>query len=186
MTNIESHKSVAIELPTYRVLKKVAEAEFRTPSKQIAFLLNRDYPELFADIHNGYDSMDEEDTMVRTNLGNVVAFAPEACETHRTQFRTWQVLVCLYKNRSIGPLSTSQIASAINYTNRGNLASSLNAPRNYGLVASRPIQMGGRDQEWLLTDFGMFIAKDLDEHIPIRLTQTILGQYERKFLEQAS
>ena len=186
MTNIESHKSVAIELPTYRVLKRVAEAEFRTPSKQIAFLLNRDYPELFADIHNGYDSMDEEDTMVRTNLGNVVAFAPEACESPRTQFRTWQVLVCLYKNRSIGPLSTSQIASAINYTNRGNLASSLNAPRNYGLVASRPIQMGGRDQEWLLTDFGMFIAKDLDERIPIRLTQTILGQYERKFLEQAS
>jgi len=43
----ESHKSVAIELPTYKVLKKVAEDEFRSPSKQIAYMLNKHYPDLF-------------------------------------------------------------------------------------------------------------------------------------------
>lgn len=186
MTNTESHKSVAIELPTYRVLKKVAESEFRTPSKQIAFLLNRDYPELFADIANGYD---DEEPVISTDVDcsdNVVEFAPDRCDAPRTQFRTWQILVCLYKNRAVGPLTTYQIARAINYTATTNLASTLHAPRDRGLLASRPIRENAREVEWILTDFGMFVAQDLDEKIPVRLTETILGQYERNFLRNAS
>lgn len=190
MTNTESHKSVAVEVPTYRVLKKVAEAEFRTPSKQIAFLLNRDYPELFEDIANGYD--DEEPVVSiaeepSDRFGdNLVEFTHKRCDVPRTQFRTWQVLVCLYKNRGLGPLSTYQLARAISYSAATSLASSLYSPRDRGLLASRPVALNAREIEWVLTEFGEFVAKDLDDKIPVRLTETILAQYERKFLRNAS
>lgn len=186
MTNTESHKSVAIELPTYRVLKKVAEAEFRTPSKQIAFLLHRDYPEIFADIANGYDNEDPVTPTEVDGSDNVVEFKHDCCDVPRTQYRTWQVLLCLYKNRALGPLTTNQISRAINYTAQTNLASTLHSPRERGLVASRPIRENAREVEWLLTDFGVFVAKDLDDNIPVRLTETILANFERNFLRNAS
>ena len=184
MTNTESHKSVAVELPVYRVLKKVAETEFRTPSKQIAYLLNLAYPDVFTDVINGYDN--EEPQQEQPRSAEIINFAPEECNVVRSQYRTWQVLVCLYKNRHLGPLRIAQISSAIKYVSQGNLSGVLTQPRDRGLLASRPISEGARETEWMLTDFGKFVASDLDENVPVRLTETVINQYERRFLRSAS
>jgi len=182
MTNIESHKSVAVELPTFRVLKAVADKEFRTPSKQIAFLIASMYPEIWE------EHVEMEVSAVLPTLdGSVVPFNHDKVpDDTRSQYRTWQVLVCLYKNRSLGPLRTPQLATAIGYTHENSLSSALSRPRDVGLITSRAIGVTARELEWSLTDFGRFVAKDLDDNIPIRLTQTILDQYQRQFMRAAS
>ena len=185
MTNIESHKSVAVELPTFRVLKAVADKEFRTPSKQIAFLIATHYP----DIWEEFVEMEPDDTNnIAPSTSVVLPFVHDQVPTDtRSQYRTWQVLICLYKNRSLGALSTSQLAQAIGYTfNLSSISTSLSKPRDIGLISSSPISSGGRDLEWKLTDFGNFVAKDLNENIPVRLTGVILDQYQSKFLKVAS
>lgn len=182
MTNTESHKSVAVELPVYRVLKRVAETEFRTPSKQIAFLLSRAYSDVYEDMMNGY----QNEELQEPQSSNIVEFAPEECNVVRSQFRTWQILVCLYKNRHLGALRVPQISSAIKYLNHGQLSGVLTQPRDRGLIASRPVQIGSRETEYMLTDFGKYVASDLDENVPVRLTETIISQYERRFLRNAS
>ncbi len=182
MTNIESHKSVAVELPTFRVLKAVADKEFRTPSKQIAFLIASMYPEIWEE----HVEM-EVNTTAPTLGSSVVPFNHDkVLDDTRSQYRTWQVLVCLYKNRSLGPLRTPQLAAAIGYTHDNSLSSVLSRPRDVGLITSSAIGVTARELEWSLTDFGRFVAKDLDDNIPIRLTQTILDQYQRQFMRAAS
>tara|TARA_S200002703_G_scaffold51991_2_gene45097 strand:+ start:711 stop:1259 length:549 start_codon:yes stop_codon:yes gene_type:complete len=182
MTNIESHKSVAIELPTFRVLKAVADKEFRTPSKQIAFLIASQYPEVW-----------EEHVQIEIGItapsldGSIVPFSHDKVpDDTRSQYRTWQVLVCLYKNRSLGSLRTPQLATAIGYTHENSLSSALMRPRDVGLITSRSISVTARELEWSLTDFGRFVAKDLDDNIPIRLTQAILDRYQRQFVRVTS
>lgn len=182
MTNIESHKSVAIEIPTYRVLKVIAEKEFRTPSKQIAFLLAQIYPEVWEEFTEL-----EPLPSPRSDDNTVVPFLHDrVADDTRSQYRTWQVLVCLYRNRSLGYLRTPQLATAIGYTHDNSLSSVLGRPRDVGLITSRPISTGARELEWALTDFGRFVAKDLDENIPVRLTGVILDQYQRDFMRAAS
>ena len=182
MTNIESHKSVDVELPTFRVLKAVADKEFRTPSKQIAFLIASMYPEIWE------EHVEMEINTTAPTLGSsVVPFNHDkVLDDTRSQYRTWQVLVCLYKNRSLGPLRTPQLAAAIGYTHDNSLSSVLSRPRDVGLITSSAIGVTARELEWSLTDFGRFVAKDLDDNIPIRLTQTILDQYQRQFMRAAS
>jgi len=183
MTNVDSHKSVAVEAPTFRVLRKVADSEFRTPSKQIAFLLSQAYPEIWEE----FAEIEVLPAPVETPTGQVIPFIHDrVVDDSRSQYRTWQILVCLYKNRALGALRTIQIASAIGYTHDNSLSSVLGRPRDAGLVSSRPISKGSRDLVWGLTDFGQFVAKDLDDNIPVRLTQVILDQYKNDFLRIAS
>ncbi len=183
MANIESHKSVAVELPTFRVLKAVADKEFRTPSKQIAFLIASMYPEIWEE----QAEMEVNANVTTAPNGSVVPFNHDkVLDDTRSQYRTWQVLVCLYKNRGLGPLRTPQLATAIGYTHSNSLSSVLDRPRDVGLIASRTIGATARELEWSLTDFGRFVAKDLDDNIPVRLTQTILDQYQRQFIRVAS
>lgn len=188
MTNIESHKSVAVEIPTYRVLKAIAEKEFRTPSKQIAFLLAQNYPEIWEEIAE-MEALPapSEPAVPQAATGTIVPFIHDrVADDTRSQYRTWQVLVCLYRNRSLGYLRTPQLATAIGYTHDNSLSSVLQRPRDTGLIRSRPISVGARELEWVLTDFGKFVAKDLDEDIPVRLTGVILEQYQRDFMRAAS
>ena len=95
-------------------------------------------------------------------------------------------MVCLYRNRSLGFLRTPQLATAIGYMHENSLSSVLDRPRSVGLVTSRPISSGARELEWALADFGRYVAKDLDETVPVRLTQVILDQYQRDFVRAAS
>ena len=184
MTNIESHKSVAIELPTYRVLKTVAEKEFRSPSKQIAALLAKEYPDLWEELSQEPQGFDiKVSAPVKTSHANIVPFDADLNE--RSQFRTWQVLICLYKNRSLGALRGSQLASAMSYSN-ANFSSILHRPRDEGLIAVRPISAGSREVEYKLTDFGTFVAKNLDDNIPVRLTGVILEQYRNSYLRRSA
>jgi DNA-binding MarR family transcriptional regulator len=184
MTNIESHKSVAIELPTYRVLKTVAEKEFRSPSKQIAALLAKEYPDLWEELSQETQGFDiKVSAPVKTSHANIVPFDADLNE--RSQFRTWQILICLYKNRSLGALRVAQLASAINYSHV-NFSSILHRPRDEGLIAVRPISVGSREVEYKLTDFGTFVAKDLDDNIPVRLTGVILEQYRNSYLRRSA
>jgi hypothetical protein len=183
MTNIDSHKSVAVEAPTFRVLRKVADSEFRTPSKQIAFLLSQAYPEIWEE----FAEIEVLPASAEIDAGKVIPFIhARVVDDTRSQYRTWQILVCLYKNRALGPLRTVQVASAIGYGHDNSLSSVLGRPRDLGLVSSRPISKGARELEWTLTDFGKFVAKDLDDNIPVRLTQVILDQYQNDFLRAAS
>lgn len=186
MTNIESHKSVAIELPTYRVLKAVAEKEFRSPSKQIAALLAKEFPELWEELSQEPLGFDTKVSSPNTpSHANIVPFDADLNE--RSQFRTWQVLICLYKNRSLGALRASQLASAMNYpATNSNFSSILHRPRDEGLIAVRQISSGSREVEYKLTDFGTFVAKDLDDNIPVRLTSTILEQYRNSYLRRTA
>lgn len=185
MTNIESHKSVAVELPTYRVLKAVAEKEFRTPSKQIASLLAQHYPEMWEELSDFSEVA--EPTTSPASSNTIIPFQHDRVDdAARSQFRTWQILVCLWKNRGLGPLRTPQLASAIGYTHDNSLSSVLQRPRDLGLVSSRPITRTARELEWVLTDFGRFVAKDLDDTVPVRLTAVILEQYQRNFMRVAS
>jgi len=186
MTNIESHKSVAIELPTYRVLKTVAEKEFRSPSKQIAALLAKEYPDLWEELSQEPQGFDIKVSQpVKTSHANIVPFDADLSE--RSQFRTWQVLICLYKNRSLGALRASQLASAMNYPpTNNNFSSVLHRPRDEGLVAVRPISSGSREVEYKLTDFGTYVAKDLDDNVPVRLTGVILEHYRNSYLRRSA
>ena len=95
----ESHKSVAIELPTYKVLKVVAEREFRSPSKQIAYMLYRDHPELFKDPEILADDDDSLKTADHYLISN----------EKRSMYRSWQIIMCLKKNEHLCPLSKGQI-----------------------------------------------------------------------------
>ena len=186
MTNVESHKSVAVEIPTYRVLKVIAEKEFRSPSKQIAFLLAQTYPEVWEEIAE-LEALPAPVATSPAETGTIGPFMHDrVVDDSRSQFRTWQVLVCLNKNSSLGYLRTPQLATAIGYTHDNSLSSVLQRPRDAGLVRSRPISAGARELEWTLTDFGKFVAKDLDENIPVRLTGVILEQYQRQFMRVAS
>ena len=180
MTNIESHKSVAIEIPTYKVLKVIADREFRSPSKQIAALLAQTYPELWEELSQ---ETPEEVIPSEEPYANIIPF--EAGLEERSQFRVWQILICLYKNRSLGYLRTSQIASAINYTAGTNLAGVLGRPRDLGLVTGKSISPGARELEFKLTEFGKYVAQDLNEEIPVRLTNTIIDQYREAYLKSA-
>ena len=183
MTNIESHKSVAVEIPTYRVLKAIAEKEFRTPSKQIAFLLAQTYP----DVWEEFAEMEPVAPTTTAQDGTVIPFLHDrVADDQRSQYRTWQVLVCLYRNRSLGFLRTPQLASAIGYMHDNSLSSVLSRPRDVGLITSRPIWAGARELEWAMTDFGKFVAKDLDDTVPVRLTSVILDKYQREFVRAAS
>jgi len=183
MANIESHKSVAVEIPTYRVLRAIAEKEFRTPSKQIAFLLAQNYP----DVWEEFAEMEALPAPVASQDGTIVPFLHDRVSNdQRSMYRTWQVLICLYRNRSLGFLRTSQLASAIGYMHDNSLSSVLSRPRDIGLITSRPISAGSRDLEWSLTDFGRYVSKDLDDTVPVILTQVILDQYQRDFMRAAS
>lgn len=184
MTNIESHKSVAVEIPTYRVLRAIAEKEFRTPSKQIAFLLAQSYPDVWEEFAE-MEALPAPATV--SSSTTIVPFLHDrVADDTRSQFRTWQVLVCLYRNRSLGFLRTPQLATAIGYMHENSLSSVLDRPRSVGLITSRPISSGARELEWALTDFGRYVAKDLDDAVPVRLTQVILDQYQRDFMRAAS
>ena len=89
------------------------------------------------------------------------------------------------QNRSLGALRGAQLASAINYSNV-NVSSVLHRPRDEGLVAIRPISSGSREVEYKLTDFGTYVAKDLDDNIPVRLTGVILEQYRNSYLRRSA
>ena len=163
MTTPESHKSVAIELPTYKVLKTVAEREFRTPSKQIAYMLHKHYPDLFQNLEEI-----EEDNSLKSVRHALIA------DDTRSMYRTWQLLICLWKNRELGSLSIQQIVTAMNYKFL-NTDSVVSKPISSGLVERTP------DNCYKLSEFGRFVAKDLSDTVPIRLTDVILNQYRQKY-----
>ena len=161
----ESHKSVAIELPTYKVLKEVAEREFRSPSKQIAYMLYRDYPEQFKDP----EILAEEDDGIKTTEHFLIS------NEKRSKYRAWQIIMCLKKNEEICPLSKTQIMEGINYLQDTAAHSLLTRPIGVGLVART------EDDRFELTEFGHFVCKQLNSNNPIRLTERILDKYRKRF-----
>ncbi len=159
----ESHKSVAIELPTYKVLKKVAEDEFRSPSKQIAYMLNKHYPDLFQSVEQ-----EEEDNALKKVEHRLIS------DDSRSMYRTWQLVICLWKNRALCPLSQTQVLSSISYK-YGNPHTLVTRPIGSGLVERTS------DDCFQLTAFGKFVAGELNENVPVRLTEVILDQARKRY-----
>lgn len=183
MTNTESHKSVAVEMPVYTVLKKVAEREFRSPSKQLAYMLSEMYPREWEDSVDFEPApQPEPQPQLLEKPRNIIMFPhPTISGDNNAQTRTWQVLLCLLKNKGFGPMTTSQLAQALKYGDCAKLSSTLSRPREIGLIRSRPIREGSKTIEWQLTPLGSFIAKMLSEERPVRITNDLVDSYTRMY-----
>ena len=161
----ESHKSVAIELPTYKVLKIVAEREFRSPSKQIAYMLYRDHPELFKDP----EILTDDDDSLKTADHYLIS------NEKRSMYRSWQIIMCLKKNEHLCPLSKGQILDGINYRYKKGSNTLLTRPIGVGLVART------ENDRFELTEFGHYVCKQLNSDTPVRLTEAILDAFRVSF-----
>jgi|TARA_R100000388_G_C7237186_1_gene158631 hypothetical protein len=173
MPNIESHKSIAIEIPFYNILKRISEKNFRTPSKQLEYLIAKAYPEEYKKLKDQLGKVTLEQaqdlhsvTSLKETLGS---------DEGRTQYRTWQIVVFLYKNRRFGCLTTDQIAKGINCSVE--ITASLYRPEDLGLIDCRPSTSNRKLKEWKLSDFGVFVGARLKENKPTRLTSSVVNEY---------